>query len=121
MVKLKICNGCKKEKPIWKSFGKEKYCKECWKRKSIAKPKNREYSNKRKKFLSIHPKCEARLPGCMSDATDVHHCYSGIDREEHFLDDNTWKAVCRNCHNIIHNVLSSEEAADLKLKITKNE
>jgi predicted HNH restriction endonuclease len=57
----------------------------------------------------------------MSDATDVHHCYSGIDREEHFLDDNTWKAVCRNCHNIIHNVLSAEEAAELKLKITKNE
>jgi hypothetical protein len=29
-AKLKICAGCNQPKHIWKSDGKDKYCKECW-------------------------------------------------------------------------------------------
>ena len=29
-AKLKTCAGCNEPKHIWKSDGKDKYCKECW-------------------------------------------------------------------------------------------
>jgi len=35
-------------------------------------------------------------------AEEVHHIYSGKDRNTHYLDVNTWLAVCRECHRYIH-------------------
>jgi hypothetical protein len=35
-------------------------------------------------------------------AIEVHHTYSGKDRDKYYLDVKTWLAVCRDCHNWIH-------------------
>lgn len=125
-VKLKKCAACNQLKHIWKSDKKDKYCKECW--YTIEKPKSispvstkrrgemDEYSKKRLAFLAIHMNCQAKLVGCTSIATDVHHLYSGKDREKYYLQIGTWKAVCRNCHNYIHDHLSAEEAIEIDLK-----
>ena len=126
-AKLKKCAGCEQMKHIWKSHGKEKYCKECW--YSIDKPKSispvskkrqvemDEYSKKRLAFLALHNNCQAKLVGCTGKATDVHHLYSGKDRDKHYLEMSTWKAVCRNCHNYIHDHLSADEAIEMGLKL----
>jgi len=124
--KLKMCAGCNAPKHIWKSHGKDKYCKECWynieKPKSISpmskkmKEKVDDYTKLRTAFLVIHPHCEAKLNNCTIKATDVHHCFSGANKEKYFLKISTWKAVCRSCHNFIHNNLSMEEAIELGLK-----
>ena len=126
-AKLKKCAGCEQMKHIWKSHGKEKYCKECW--YTIEKPKSispvskkrqvvmDEYSKLRMVFLIAKPNCEAKLVGCTRTSTDVHHLYSGKDRDKYYLNISTWKAVCRNCHNYIHDHLSAEEAIELGLKL----
>lgn len=128
MSKLKKCNGCDELKYIWKSIGKkDKYCKSCW--YNIEKPKSivpvskkrqvamDDYSKKRELFLIAKPHCEAKLLECTGKATDVHHLYSGKDRNKYYLNISTWKAVCRNCHNYIHDHLSLEEAIEMKLKL----
>lgn len=118
--KLKNCNGCNQLKPIWKSHGKEKYCKECWhnmeppKKISPVSKKMREtmdeYSKKRAAFLVVHSKCQAKLIGCKGEATDVHH---KAGRGENHLKISTWLAVCRNCHTWIE--LNPVEAKDIGL------
>jgi 5-methylcytosine-specific restriction endonuclease McrA len=62
-----------------------------------------EYSKVRKAFLAEHLYCEANLTGCLIVAQDVHHKFSGSKRAAHFLEVSTWMAVCRVCHNNIHN------------------
>lgn len=119
-TKLKPCAGCKEMKHIWKSHGKEKYCKECWykmdppKRISPVSKKMREtmdeYSKKRASFLIVHPMCQAKLIGCTHGATDVHH---KAGRGENHLKMSTWLAVCRSCHSYIE--LHPEEAKELGL------
>jgi|LakMenE01Jun11ns_1017448.scaffolds.fasta_scaffold9321996_2 hypothetical protein len=128
--KKKICNNCNNLTFIYKSIGVNKYCKNCSMKlfpiKKISKigskrkKQNDEYSKLRKLYLDAHPFCEANLPGvCTSVTTDIHHLYSGKNRNKYYLDDTTWKAICRNCHIFIHDKLSAEEAIELNLK--KNE
>jgi len=110
-TKLKKCAGCQIEKVIWKSHGKEKYCKECWykieKPKSISSiSKSRkvdmdEYSKKRLAFLALQNGCQAKLSSCTSKSTDIHHKKGRIG--ENYLNISTWIAVCRNCHTWIEN------------------
>ena len=119
-TKLKTCNGCNEKKSIWKSHGKEKYCKECWykleppKKISPVSKKMREtmdeYSKKRAAFLVIYPKCRAKLPGCTGDSTDIHHM---AGRGENHLKISTWLAVCRTCHRWIEE--NPENAKELGL------
>lgn len=119
-VKLKQCSGCNQPKHIWKSHGKEKYCKECWYKLDAPKkisPVSRkmrvimdEYSKKRAAFLVVHAKCQAKLVGCTGEATDVHH---KAGRGENHLKISTWLAVCRSCHNWIE--LNPLEAKELGL------
>jgi hypothetical protein len=73
-----------------------------------------EYTAKKKKFLKDNPYCQAKLLGCSKGSIDLHH--AGM-RGKNYLNEETFLAVCRNCHNLIHNVLSAKEARDLKLKI----
>lgn len=123
-VKLKNCNGCNKLKHIWKSHGKEKYCKECWynleppKKISPVSKKMREtmdeYSKRRTAFLVVHSKCQAKLVGCTGNATDVHH---KAGRGENHLNISTWLAVCRSCHSWIE--LNPTEAKELGLSQTR--
>jgi AMMECR1 domain-containing protein len=117
-AKLKKCAGCEQMKYIWKSHGKEKYCKECW--YSIDKPKSirpvskkrqgemDEYSKKRLAFLALHNNCQAKLVGCTGKATDVHHKAGRVS--ENYLNIQTWLAVCRQCHTWIEtNPLEAKE------------
>jgi hypothetical protein len=46
--------------------------------------------------------CVVKVSGCMHNATDVHHTYAGSNRDAFYLVQSTWRAVCRNCHNWIH-------------------
>lgn len=119
--KLKKCAGCKQMKHIWKSHGKEKYCKECW--YSIEKPKSISpvskkrqgemdtYGKLRDAFLYIKINCEAKLVGCTGKATDVHHKAGRVG--ENYLKVGTWLAACRNCHRWIED--NPEEAKELGL------
>jgi len=131
-AKKKICSSCQKEKVLWKST--PKLCKECFYRmpenkKPIEKkvytiPKesakrskeNRLYHAKRILYLTTHKECEAKLEGCVGVACDVHHLWMGSDRSLHFTDETTWKAVCRECHRLIHDRLSNDELLKLGLR-----
>jgi hypothetical protein len=121
-VKLKTCDGCQKETVIWKNHEGFKYCKYCWScQKAInsdspqkptdykiplvsskRKKKDAEYSKLREKYLTENPLCMVKVNGCSHGATDVHHTYAGANRDAFYLVQSTWKAVCRNCHNYIH-------------------
>jgi len=74
------------------------------------------YSVLKKEFMKSHKYCEAKLPGCVSIAIDVHHPYFGADRYKYFLDDSTYIAICRSCHHVVHDELSSEELIELGLR-----
>ena len=131
MLKKKICEYCFKLSFIYKNINGKKYCKFCTykhfknpvKIKKISdkkKQKDIEYFKLRKIFLESHVFCEAKLTNCTMIATDIHHLYSGKNRDKYYLQTNTWKSVCRNCHNFIHDFLSSEEAIELNLKLIEN-
>jgi hypothetical protein len=121
MKKLKVCDGCGKERPIWKSSGTGglKLCQQCWSchssKDNMQKPtnsiprvsakrakKDAEYSKLRQRYLTENPLCMIKVNGCTNGATDVHHTYAGTNREAFYLVQSTWKAVCRNCHDFIH-------------------
>jgi hypothetical protein len=120
-AKLKKCAGCKDLKHIWKSHGKEKYCKQCW--YDIEKPKSispvsakrrvemDEYSKKRTAFLIVNPHCKAKLQECTAVATDIHHKAGRTG--DNYLKISTWLSVCRNCHRWIED--NPEAAKELNL------
>lgn len=120
-AKLKTCAGCDQPKHIWKSHGKEKYCKECWydidkpKKPSPISKKMKEsldtYSKRRIAFLVINHVCQANLQGCTKKATEVHHKAGRIG--ELLLLISKWLAVCRNCHSYIET--HPDEAKELGL------
>ena len=119
-VKLKECDGCHKETVIWKNHEGYRYCKLCWschKSKdntqkptksaisqvsSKRKKKDLEYSKLRKRFLTDFSLCQIAVKGCSVNATDVHHKFSGSDRDTYYLVQSAWLAVCRACHSWIH-------------------
>jgi hypothetical protein len=121
-MKLKTCDGCQKETVIWKNHEGFKYCKYCWScQKAInsdsaqkptdykipqvsskRKKKDAEYSKLRERFLTDNPLCMVKVNGCGHGATDVHHTRSGSDRDAFYLVQSTWLAVCRNCHQYVH-------------------
>lgn len=90
----------KKPKPIPKESKKRKV-------------ENKEYKTLRKVYLDNHKECEVKLPYCSKIATEIHHSYSGKDRNKHFLDILSWIPVCRKCHTEIHN--DSAKARKLNL------
>ena len=120
--KLKVCDGCGKERPIWKSSGTGglKLCQQCWschksgevtqKPTSSGIPrvsakrakKDAEYSKLRERYLSANPLCMVKVSGCMHNATDIHHTYAGANRDAFYLVQSTWLPVCRACHNWVH-------------------
>jgi hypothetical protein len=121
--KLKECDSCGQMRPIWKSSGTGglKLCKNCWScHKSgdtVQKPtnsaiprvsakrakKDAEYNKLRERYLTDNPLCMVKVNGCGHGATDVHHTYAGANRDAFYLIQSTWKAVCRNCHDWVHN------------------
>lgn len=120
--KPKKCDGCSEVTTIWKKEGKQKFCKQCWssrtfkgmsstKKPTAKKPMrlqsskivklNVAYSVLREQFMKNHPLCQARIPGCNINATDIHHKKGRVGNL--FLDDSEFLAVCRMCHTWIEN------------------
>ena len=118
ITKKKICSGCKLEQYIWKTIGRERYCKSCAGRitptKAISNKSSKKggedqvYSKLRKDYLTLYPVCKAKIPGCTSTATDIHH---KAGRGKYYLITTTWISVCRSCHNWITE--HSKEAIEL--------
>lgn len=126
--KKKLCSGCGEMTFIWANRGGNKLCKQCATTGVAIKPtikakpipprsqkrskEERLYAAKRIIFIQEHECCMIHLPGiCTNKTTDVHHSYSGKDRQQYFLDESTWYATCRACHNWIHQ--HSKEAREL--------
>jgi ribosomal protein S27E len=139
-VKMKTCAGCLKQRTIYKSHGTKKFCKLCWgkylqgnapsgidsKVKTISKVSSKKekadylYAIARKAYLQNKPMCEAKLPGCGLNATDIHHKKGRIG--QYYLDTTYFLAVCRSCHNIIEeNVEMAKEAGFSKNRLTIND
>jgi len=128
---MKLCAGCLKVKVIWKSQGRDKYCKACWlkisppgkvlrqapPRKKSAKRKVQdiEYSSRRKIFLADNPLCKAGLPGCTSTATQVHHMAGRTGNL--YLDVTHWFPICHSCHQWV--TVNSREAIELGFSIPR--
>lgn len=123
--KNKICILCGREDQP--HFSKKR-CKKCSQKsystkeiKRVPIPKvsvkrkkeNVDYLKLRLQFLNEHQKCEVKKLGCSIYATEIHHQFSGKDRQKYYLNTNTWLAICRNCHNWIHSF--SKEARELGL------
>ena len=71
---------------------------------------NKVYLMLREKFLRDNPFCAVMK---IEPSTEVHHTYSGKDREKYFLVVSTWIAVSREGHNWIHN--NPKESREMKL------
>ena len=125
-------------KKIWKSEGREKWCKDCWYSKNPVKlPKQRApinkigakrkkemsiYDKRRLAFLALHKWCQSSLPGCTKMATEVHHKKGRVG--DNYLDMATWLATCNSCHRWIEE--HPEKAKELglsesRLNIEENE
>lgn len=63
---------------------------------NVQKLRNKEYLDLRNKYLDSHPICEV----CNTNATSEIHHKSGRIGENLFKN---FCAVCRNCHETIHN------------------
>jgi len=74
------------------------------------------YSVLRKDYLLDHKICEVKLDGCSKKAIEIHHLYSGRDRNKYFIVVETWKSTCRNCHRKLHDELSTEQLIELGLR-----
>ena len=115
--KKKVCSACNTEQYIWKRHLGQPFCKSCWScHESKDKPKtkvpsklkqksdkqkaiDKAYTLMRKEYLTKHPMCEIKLPGCKGQACDIHHtAYRGINT----LAQATWLAACRECHSWVH-------------------
>jgi len=124
--KKKICSACNTEQYIWKRHLGQPFCKSCWScHESKDKPKtkvpsklkqksdkqkaiDKAYTLMRKEYLTKHPMCEIKLPGCNGQACDIHHtAYRGINT----LAQATWLAACRECHDWCHS--NPKEAREL--------
>ena len=134
--KLKICSSCSRERKIWKSEGKLKYCQRCWfgtkpklakpakvkkqKKIAFASPKralqNKEYSEQRKVFLEDHPFCEAKIEGigCLGASSQVHHRLGRLG--DLLLDQKYWLAVDSVCHEWIEKFPAKSKELGFSLK-----
>lgn len=99
----------KKRKPIKRKPLKPKKPRKLSKPKPRKKLRQRSLTSKRSRetteylklripFLEANPQC--CFPGCDADARDVHHAAGR--RGGAFLDQATWKPVCRFHHRLIH-------------------
>lgn len=119
--KKKLCSLCGNLEYLWSSKNGN-VCIKCKSTKPIKKVSDKhketlkEYKPLREEFLKLHPECQLKLQGCTLIATDIHHIFSGKDKQKYFLDIKTWKALCRNCHSKLHNVLSLKENIELNMK-----
>ena len=129
-AKKKLCSGCNQLEYIWKKDGVQRFCKTCWssqtKGKKSIKPTAKKplsprsskqqklealHSILRTKYLQHHPYCEAHLPGCQINASDIHHKKGRTG--DLMLDDTEFLAVCRMCHGWIETHPEEAKVLDL--------
>ncbi|MCF0074013.1 hypothetical protein LZD49_26260 [Dyadobacter sp. CY261] len=97
-------------------------CKKGVKRKPIRRVSKKyrkeldQYRVDAKEFIRLNTGCFATLEGCTKRSTEVHHL---AGRGSLLNAKRLWRPVCPNCHRIIHDVLSMEEAVSLGLRIKK--
>lgn len=126
-TKLKQCAGCSNVGIMYKCIGRARYCRTCAFKMNPPKriafrsakriAKDVLYKPLAVQFKIDNPVCQVNLPGCQVQTTDVHHLYSGIDRDKYLLDVSTWKSACRHCHTILHDDYSSVELVEMHLKL----
>ena len=93
------CSNCGHQGFIFKSLKK---------RRSVPKIKDKklaqdiEYAVMRKAFLLANRRCQCLNPKgrCVNPPDQVHHRRG---RNEYYLNQSTWMAVCFECHEKIHN------------------
>lgn len=122
--KLKLCAECGDLSLIYKTVGRDRYCKPCAMFLFPPKPVNKvskkkkqedkEYSRLRNIYLESSPYCEAKLPGCAGVAGEVHH---RAGRGLSYLDVSTWIGLCRSCHSYIE--LHPIEAKELGFSVSR--
>jgi hypothetical protein len=130
-AKKKLCSGCDSEQFIWKNHEGYKYCRNCW-GKLAGKPFKQKkvkpirvkstkmqkldtlYTKLRRVFLNKHPMCQAALPNCYKQSTDIHHKKG---RGLYHNDTTKWLSVCRNCHTWIEE--NPKEAIELGFSIPR--
>ena len=138
--KMKTCAGCLKQRFIYKAHGTKKFCKLCWgkyldgntdtgidmrvKTISRSSPKKDRadylYAIARRTYLETHPMCEAKIPGCTLNATDIHHKKGRVGG--YYLDTTNFLAVCRACHNIIETQVDmAKEEGFSKSRLSKKD
>lgn len=91
--KYGLCPTCQSENK--KGMGKQKPISKVSKKRV---GRNKVYLSLREIYLRQHTVCE--ING--TQGTEVHHTYSGKNREKYMLDTTTWMAVSREGHNRIH-------------------
>lgn len=61
---------------------------------------NKVYRCRKAVFLKAHPICQWPVgAGCGCSPVDLHH---KAGRGKNFLNESTWLALCRPCHNWVH-------------------
>ena len=123
--KKKYCSGCDSNQYIWKNHEGNKYCKSCWLKSNGQPLKSKKvkpikfksakmqkldalYGKLRRVYLTKHPMCQAALPNCTKQSTDVHHKKG---RGKYHNEVETWLSVCRNWHTWIEE--NPKEAIEL--------
>lgn len=114
-----VCCDCNKHSLVVVKAGLCAQCNEAYKREKKGLSKVRapikKVSDKRAKadivyyalrdvFLKQHPICMINIPDICSHqpSNQVHHSYSGKDREKYYLDTATWFATEQCCHDWVH-------------------
>lgn len=71
-----------------------------------------DYSVLRRQYLHDHETCEVNLFGCTYHSIEVHH---SAKRGRNLLNQDTFVAACRHCHDMIEFKMSAEERRELGL------
>lgn len=123
LKKTKICSGCGRERLIWKTKGKDKYCQPCSYKieppKKTVKPttkkisarsekriiQDKQYSTLRKRFLQEHPTCACGgvIPGCTGSDPQyltIQHKRGRVGSL--YLDTRYWCTLSYSCHVFVN-------------------
>ncbi len=77
-----------------------------------------DYSVLRENFLKEHEVCEVNLFGCTYHSVEVHH---SAKRGKNLLNEETFVATCRHCHDMIEFKMSAEDRRELGLLRTNDQ
>ena len=75
----------------------------------------RDYSKVRVEYLLENPYCEARIPGCTIEATQIHHKKGRIG--DLLTDTSNFLAICHHCHEFVEG--HPKRAKELGLSVSR--